>query len=65
MVAGLVVGTGLALGAAQAAKSLLYGLTPSDPLTGLRYHHALRAGRALDPEDDAVGANRELMSRMG
>ena len=32
-VAGLVIGTGLALGAAQAAKSLLYGLKPRDPLT--------------------------------
>src|SRR5260370_41077347 len=32
-VAGLVIGTGLALGAAQAAKSLLYGLMPRDPLT--------------------------------
>jgi len=32
-VTGLVVGTGLALGAAQAAKSLLFGLKPRDPLT--------------------------------
>jgi putative ABC transport system permease protein len=32
-VAGLVIGTGLALGSAQAAKSLLYGLKPRDPLT--------------------------------
>jgi putative ABC transport system permease protein len=32
-VAGLVIGTGLALGAAQAAKSLLFGLKPRDPLT--------------------------------
>jgi putative ABC transport system permease protein len=32
-VIGLVIGTGLALGAAQAAKSLLYGLKPRDPLT--------------------------------
>ncbi len=32
-IAGLVVGTGLALGAAQAAKSLLFGLKPRDPLT--------------------------------
>jgi predicted permease len=32
-VTGLVIGTGLALGAAQAAKSLLYGLKPRDPLT--------------------------------
>jgi len=31
--AGLVIGTGLALAAAQAAKSLLYGLKPRDPLT--------------------------------
>ena len=31
--AGLVIGSGLALGAAQAAKSLLYGLKPRDPLT--------------------------------
>jgi putative ABC transport system permease protein len=32
-VVGLVIGTGLALGAAQVAKSLLYGLKPRDPLT--------------------------------
>jgi putative ABC transport system permease protein len=32
-VTGLVIGSGLALGAAQAAKSLLYGLKPRDPLT--------------------------------
>jgi putative ABC transport system permease protein len=32
-VTGLVVGAGLALGAAQAAKSLLYGLKPRDPIT--------------------------------
>ena len=32
-IAGLVIGTGLALGAAQAAKSLLFGLKPRDPLT--------------------------------
>jgi putative ABC transport system permease protein len=32
-VAGLVIGTGLALGSAQAAKSLLYGLKPRDPVT--------------------------------
>jgi predicted permease len=32
-VTGLVIGAGLALGAAQAAKSLLYGLKPRDPLT--------------------------------
>jgi predicted permease len=31
--AGLVVGTGLALGVVQAAKSLLYGLKPRDPST--------------------------------
>jgi putative ABC transport system permease protein len=30
---GLVIGAGLALGAAQAAKSLLYGLKPRDPVT--------------------------------
>jgi ABC-type antimicrobial peptide transport system permease subunit len=30
---GLVLGAGLALGAAQAAKSLLYGLKPRDPIT--------------------------------
>jgi putative ABC transport system permease protein len=30
---GLLIGTGLALGAAQAAKSLLFGLKPRDPLT--------------------------------
>jgi ABC-type antimicrobial peptide transport system permease subunit len=32
-VAGLIIGTGLALASAQAAKSLLYGLKPRDPLT--------------------------------
>ena len=32
-VTGLVIGTGLALAAAQAAKSLLFGLKPRDPLT--------------------------------
>ncbi len=32
-VTGLVIGAALALGAAQAAKSLLYGLKPRDPLT--------------------------------
>jgi putative ABC transport system permease protein len=32
-VTGLIIGTGLALGSAQAAKSLLFGLKPRDPLT--------------------------------
>jgi putative ABC transport system permease protein len=32
-VTGLVIGAGLALAAAQAAKSLLYGLKPRDPIT--------------------------------
>jgi putative ABC transport system permease protein len=32
-ITGLVIGAGLSLGAAQAAKSLLYGLKPHDPLT--------------------------------
>jgi len=32
-VAGLLIGAGLALASAQAAKSLLYGLKPRDPLT--------------------------------
>jgi len=32
-IAGLVIGSGLALAAAQAAKSMLYGLKPRDPLT--------------------------------
>jgi len=32
-VTGLVIGTGLALAAAQAAKSLLFGLKPRDPVT--------------------------------
>jgi putative ABC transport system permease protein len=32
-ITGLVIGAGLALGAAQAAKSVLYGLKPRDPLT--------------------------------
>ncbi len=32
-VTGLVIGAGLAFGAAQAAKSLLYGLKPRDPIT--------------------------------
>jgi putative ABC transport system permease protein len=31
--AGLIIGSGLALAAAQAAKSMLYGLKPRDPLT--------------------------------
>jgi ABC-type antimicrobial peptide transport system permease subunit len=31
--AGLLVGTGLAFGAVEAAKSLLYGLKPRDPST--------------------------------
>jgi len=33
MIVGLVVGTGLALAAARAASSLLFGLKPRDPLT--------------------------------
>jgi len=32
-VTGLLIGAALALGSAQAAKSLLYGLQPRDPLT--------------------------------
>jgi putative ABC transport system permease protein len=32
-ITGLVIGAGLALGAAQAAKSLLFGLKPRDPIT--------------------------------
>ncbi|MHB8499671.1 MAG: ABC transporter permease [Candidatus Acidiferrales bacterium] len=32
-IAGLLIGAGLALASAQAAKSLLYGLKPRDPLT--------------------------------
>ncbi|MBA0083857.1 MAG: FtsX-like permease family protein [Acidobacteria bacterium Pan2503] len=32
-VAGLVIGTGLALASAKVAKSLLYGLQPRDPFT--------------------------------
>src|ERR1700722_1920272 len=32
-ITGLLIGAGLALGAAQVAKSLLYGLKPRDPLT--------------------------------
>jgi putative ABC transport system permease protein len=32
-VTGLIIGTGLALGSVQAAKSLLFGLKPRDPLT--------------------------------
>lgn len=46
-VAGLVIGTGLALGAAQAAKSLLYGLKPRDPLTLLIAIVTLSAVAAL------------------
>jgi predicted permease len=33
LVAGLVIGTGLSVAAAQTASSLLYGLQPSDPIT--------------------------------
>lgn len=46
-VAGLVIGIGLALGAAQAAKSLLYGLKPRDPLTLLIAIVTLSAVAAL------------------
>jgi putative ABC transport system permease protein len=46
-VTGLVIGAGLALGAAQAAKSLLYGLKPRDPLTLLMAVVTLSAVAAL------------------
>ena len=46
-VTGLVIGAGLALGAAQAAKSLLYGLKPRDPITLLAAVVVLSAVAAL------------------
>ncbi len=46
-VTGLVIGTGLALAAAQAAKSLLFGLKPRDPLTLLMAVVTLSAVAAL------------------
>lgn len=46
-VAGLVIGTGLALASAQAAKSLLFGLKPRDPLTLLIAVVTLSAVAAL------------------
>lgn len=46
-VAGLVIGTGLALAAAQAAKSMLYGLKPRDPLTLVMAIATLSAVAAL------------------
>jgi len=46
-VTGLVIGTGLALGAAQAAKSLLFGLRPRDPLTLMMAVVTLSAVAAL------------------
>jgi putative ABC transport system permease protein len=46
-VTGLVIGTGLALGAAQAAKSLLFGLKPRDPLTLVMAVVSLSAVAAL------------------
>jgi putative ABC transport system permease protein len=46
-VTGLVIGTGLALGSAQAAKSLLFGLKPRDPLTLLLAVVTLSAVAAL------------------
>jgi ABC-type antimicrobial peptide transport system permease subunit len=45
--AGLVVGTGLAFGAVQAAKSLLYGLKPRDPSTLVMAIATLSAVAAL------------------
>ena len=44
---GLVLGTGLALASAQAAKSLLYGLKPRDPLTMILAVVVLSAVAAL------------------
>jgi len=46
-VIGLVFGIGLALGAAQAAKSLLFGLKPRDPLTLVMAVATLSAVAAL------------------
>ena len=46
-VTGLVIGTGLALAAAQAAKSLLFGLKPRDPLTLVKAVVTLSAVAAL------------------
>jgi len=57
-VAGLVIGTGLALGAAQAAKSLLYGLKPRDPLTLVTAIVTLSAVAALASFLPAYRASR-------
>src|ERR1700756_4784033 len=46
-VTGLVIGTGLALAAAQSAKSLLFGLKPRDPLTLIMAVVTLSAVAAL------------------
>ena len=46
-VTGLVIGTALALGSAQAAKSLLFGLKPRDPLTVVMAVVTLSAVAAL------------------
>ena len=57
-VAGLVIGTGLALGAAQAAKSLLFGLKPRDPLTLVMAVVTLSAVAALASFLPAYRASR-------
>src|SRR6266849_327530 len=57
-VTGLVVGTGLALGAAQAAKSLLFGLKPRDPLTLVMAVVTLSAVAALASFLPAYRASR-------
>jgi putative ABC transport system permease protein len=57
-VAGLVIGTGLGLGAAQAAKSLLFGLKPRDPLTLVMAVVTLSAVAALASFLPAYRASR-------
>jgi len=57
-VTGLVIGAGLALAAAQAAKSLLYGLKPRDPLTLVMAIVTLSAVAALASFLPAYRASR-------
>jgi putative ABC transport system permease protein len=57
-IVGLVVGTGLALAAAQLAKSLLFGLKPRDPLTLVMAVVTLSAVAALASFLPAYRASR-------
>jgi len=63
-VAGLVIGTGLALGAAQAAKSLLYGLKPRDPLTLVTAIVTLSAVAALASFLPAIALRNSILSKL-